>query len=100
MDAFNRPFSHPRWPTADRNGREVAQPVRQVADVMSISFIADCRLEAPRSGSVIPPLGRVCPAFKALMASSRMDGPRPRLTAGGFRCLAACAAASVAQARH
>ena len=40
---------------ADRNGREVAQPVRQVADIMSISFIADCRLEAPRSGSVIPP---------------------------------------------
>jgi hypothetical protein len=55
MDAFNRRSSHPRWPTADRNGREVARPVRQVADIMNISFIADCSLEAPRSGSVIPP---------------------------------------------
>jgi hypothetical protein len=34
---------------ADRNGREVAQPIRQVADIMSISFIADCRREAAAS---------------------------------------------------
>jgi hypothetical protein len=59
---------------ADRNGREVAQPVRQVADIMSISFIADCRLEAPRSGSVIPPQAAVSLSTASRPRSTRHAG--------------------------